>query len=114
VTPPLVAWKEVGSLILAVPDHHDDFQHAGGVGTGLTEHMLDHLAALLAPLRQETSPFPTPLPCADTRDAVCLRAELVAEVACTEWTSDGHHATPPGEAHALRSDQNKSAASAGP
>lgn len=60
------------------------------MGTGFTERMLDHLAALLVPLRQDASPFPTPLPRADTRDAVWVRPELVGEVAYTEWTSDGH------------------------
>src|ERR671928_151118 len=54
--------NRIGSLILAVPDQHGDLQHVGGVGTGFTERMLDHLAALLAPLGQEASAFPTPLP----------------------------------------------------
>jgi bifunctional non-homologous end joining protein LigD len=62
----------------------------GGVGTGFTERMLDHLAALLTPLRQDASPFPAPLPRADTRDALWVRPELVGEVAYTEWTADGH------------------------
>ena len=35
-----------------------------------------------------TSPVPDPLPCADTRDAVWVRHELVGEVAYTEWTAD--------------------------
>src|ERR671928_2156492 len=60
----------IGSLILAVPDERGALRHVGGVGTGFTERMLDHLATLLAPLRQDASPFPTPLPRADTRDAV--------------------------------------------
>jgi bifunctional non-homologous end joining protein LigD len=82
--------NRIGSLILAVPDQHGELQHVGGVGTGFTERMLDHLAALLAPLRQDTSPFPTPLPRADTRHALWVRPELVGEVAYTEWTGDGH------------------------
>jgi bifunctional non-homologous end joining protein LigD len=82
--------NRIGSLILAVPDHHGRLRHVGGVGTGFTERMLDHLAALLGPLRQDASPFPTPLPRADTRDAVWVRPELVGEVAYTEWTADDH------------------------
>jgi bifunctional non-homologous end joining protein LigD len=52
--------------------------------------MLDYLTALLTLLRQEASPFPTPLPRADTRDAIWVRPELVGEVADTEWTGDGY------------------------
>jgi bifunctional non-homologous end joining protein LigD len=92
--------NRIGSLILAVPDQHGDLQHVGGVGTGFTERMLDHLAALLTSLRQAASPFPAPLPRADTRDAVKVRPDLVGEVAYTEWTSDGHlratRTSPPG------------------
>jgi bifunctional non-homologous end joining protein LigD len=106
--------NRIGSLILAVPDQHGDLQHVGGVGTGFTERMLDHLAARLAPLRQEANPISTPLPRADTRDAVWVRPELVGEVAYAEWTSDGHLRHPswrglrpdkrPGEVH--REDQD--------
>ena len=80
----------IGSLILGVPDKHGDLQHAGGVGTGFTDRMLHQIAERLAPLRQDASPFPTPFPRAETRDAIWVRPDLVGEVAYTEWTGDGH------------------------
>jgi bifunctional non-homologous end joining protein LigD len=93
----IVGWRpghgrragRIGSLILAVPDRDGHLRHVGGVGTGFSERMLDHLAKILSPLRQDGSPFPTPLPLAETRDAVWVRPELVGEVAYTEWTGDG-------------------------
>ncbi len=78
------------SLILGVLNDRGDLQHVGGVGTGFTDRMLDQLAERLAPLRQDAGPFPTPLPRAETRDAIWIRPDLVGEVAYTEWTGDGH------------------------
>jgi bifunctional non-homologous end joining protein LigD len=60
---------------------------AGRVGTGFTDRTLKELGAKLAPLRRESSSFDPPpkLP----RNAVFVEPELVAEVAFTEWTSEG-------------------------
>ncbi len=63
----------IGSLILGIPDEHGKLQHVGGVGTGFTERMLDQLAERLAPLLHDANPFTTPLPGAETRDAVWVR-----------------------------------------
>jgi bifunctional non-homologous end joining protein LigD len=80
----------IGSLILGVPDEHGELQHVGGVGTGFTDRTLDELGEILAPLRQDVSPFPSPLPRAETRDAIWVRPHLVGQVAYAEWTTDGH------------------------
>jgi bifunctional non-homologous end joining protein LigD len=78
----------LGSLILGVQGP-GGLQHAGGVGTGFTERMLDDLAARLAPLARSTSPFAHGLPRAETRDARWVEPQLVGEVLFTEWTPDG-------------------------
>jgi bifunctional non-homologous end joining protein LigD len=63
------------------------FVYAGRVGTGFTEAMLDDLAARLAPLRRDSSPFDRGprLP----REAEFVEPQLVAEVEFREWTEDG-------------------------
>jgi bifunctional non-homologous end joining protein LigD len=64
-----------------------EFVYAGRVGTGFTEATLDELAALLEPLRRETSPFTRgpKLP----REAVFVEPRLVAEIELREWTGEG-------------------------
>jgi bifunctional non-homologous end joining protein LigD len=78
----------LGSLILGVQGP-GGLQHAGGVGTGFTQRMLDDLSARLAPLARSTSPFAHELPRAETRDARWVEPQLVGEVVFTEWTPDG-------------------------
>jgi bifunctional non-homologous end joining protein LigD len=78
----------LGSLILGVQGA-SGLLHAGGVGTGFTERMLDDLSARLAPLARPTSPFAQALARADTRDARWVEPRLVGEVVFAEWTSDG-------------------------
>jgi bifunctional non-homologous end joining protein LigD len=63
------------------------FAYAGQVGTGFTEATLDRLAALLAPLRRDTPPFPD-VPAEYARDAVWVEPVLVAEVEFGSWTHD--------------------------
>ncbi len=61
-------------------------RYAGKVGTGFTQATLRDLAARLAPLRRDDSPF------ADAprlRDATWVEPRLVAQVGFTEWTRDG-------------------------
>ena len=76
----------IGALLMG---YHEDgsFRYAGRVGTGFTEATLGELAAALAPLRREDSPFDSgpKLP----RDAVFVEPCLVAEIEFTEWTADG-------------------------
>ena len=72
--------------------------YAGGVGTGFTEAMLDHLAALLEPLRIEEMPFelgedPRVKYRSRARERgagpVWVNPELVGEFEFTEWTREG-------------------------
>ncbi|HTI33949.1 MAG TPA: non-homologous end-joining DNA ligase [Miltoncostaea sp.] len=84
-TAPRGSRTDLGALLIGV---HDDgrLRYAGKVGTGFTQATLRDLAARLAPLRRDTSPF------ADAprfRDATWVEPRLVAQVGFTEWTRDG-------------------------
>jgi bifunctional non-homologous end joining protein LigD len=84
-TAPRGSRTDLGALLIGV---YDDglLRYAGKVGTGFTQATLRDLAAALAPLRRETSPF------ADAprlRDATWVEPRLVAQVGFTEWTRDG-------------------------
>jgi bifunctional non-homologous end joining protein LigD len=78
----------IGSLLLGVPGP-DGLEYAGHVGTGFTEKMLRDLEADLAPLKRDTSPFATTVPREHARDAHWVEAEIVGEVAFSEWTREG-------------------------
>jgi bifunctional non-homologous end joining protein LigD len=69
--------------------HEDDgaLRYAGRVGTGFTDRTLAELAAALAPLRRDDSPYDRAprLP----RNAVFVEPVLVAEIELREWTSEG-------------------------
>jgi len=84
-TAPRGGRTDLGALLLG---HFADgrLRYAGKVGTGFTQATLRDLAARLAPLRQDDSPF------ADAprlRDATWVAPRLVAQVGFTEWTRDG-------------------------
>jgi bifunctional non-homologous end joining protein LigD len=84
-TAPRGSRTDLGALLLG---YHEDgrLRYAGKVGTGFTRATLRELAGLLAPLRQEGSPFADAV---RERDATWVRPELVAQVGFTEWTRDG-------------------------
>jgi bifunctional non-homologous end joining protein LigD len=73
--------------------------YAGGVGTGFTEEMLDHLRDLLGPRVRDTSPFQLGVDPVTKRryraggsvvePPVFVEPELVGEVEFTEWTDEG-------------------------
>jgi bifunctional non-homologous end joining protein LigD len=78
----------LGALLLGVYDRDGNLEFAGKVGTGFTSKVLDDLRKKLAALEQPHSPFQqAKIP--GVRRAHWVRPELVAEVAFTEWTSDG-------------------------
>jgi bifunctional non-homologous end joining protein LigD len=79
----------IGSLLLGSFEDHG-LTYIGNVGTGFTEAMLRDLAAMLAPLARESSPFDTDVPREVARDARWVDPDLVGEVAFGEWTPDGH------------------------
>ncbi len=78
--------ERIGALLMGY--YRDgSFHYAGRVGTGFTESTLKDLAAKLASLRREDSPFDSgpKFP----REAVFVEPCLVAEIEFTEWTSEG-------------------------
>lgn len=93
----------IGSLVLGVPGDHG-LVYVGNVGTGFTEATLRDLAARLAPLARETSPFDTAVPREVERAAHWTEPEVVGEVAFTDWTGDGFLRHP--SWRGLREDKN--------
>jgi bifunctional non-homologous end joining protein LigD len=84
-----------GALVLGV-HRGGELTWAGNCGTGFTEHDLDELAAKLAPLRRDGSPFRVvpKMPKVQRADVVWVEPELVCEVEFAEWTHDGHLRAP--------------------
>ncbi|MDX6285022.1 MAG: bifunctional non-ous end joining protein LigD [Frankiales bacterium] len=81
--------NSIGSLLLGIPDENDALQYVGHVGTGFTDRMLHDLEAMLKPLERDESPFGTPVPRADAKDAHWVAPQLVGEVRFSEWTREG-------------------------
>ncbi len=67
-----------------------DFVYAGRVGTGFDDKALEDLTAKLAKLKTDKPAYAAKLPAMARRGANWVRPELVAEVAFTEFTADGH------------------------
>jgi bifunctional non-homologous end joining protein LigD len=84
-TAPTGSRIELGALLLG---HYEDgrLRYAGKVGTGFTRATLRDLAAKLAPLRRESSPFADEI---RERDVTWVEPKLVAQVGFSEWTRDG-------------------------
>ena len=84
-TAPHGSRSDLGALLLG---HYADgrLRYAGKVGAGFTRQTLHDLAAQLAPLRRQRSPFAE-----EVREpgAAWVEPQLVAQVAFTEWTRDG-------------------------
>ena len=77
------------SLLLGVHEA-GGLRYAGRVGTGFDDRTLVDLAARLAKLATDSSPFAEKLPALARRGAHFVRPDLVAEIAFTEFTADGH------------------------
>ena len=77
----------IGALLMGHEEDAGGLSYAGRVGTGFDEPMLARLAALLAPLVRDDSPFTgaPKLP----REAIFVKPSLVAEIEFREWTADG-------------------------
>ena len=89
-----------GSLLLGVHDAQGKLVYAGNVGTGFDQHRLRDLLAKLQALETESMPF------AERPKGVkghWVRPKLVAEVAFTEWTTEGRIRHP--VFHGLRTDK---------
>jgi bifunctional non-homologous end joining protein LigD len=83
----------IGSLLVGVQDAQG-LAYSGHVGTGFTQQTLRMLAAKLAPLGRETSPFATAVPPEDARYARWVEPVLVAEIAFSDWTRSGRLRAP--------------------
>lgn len=87
----------LGSLLLGVWDRTPEdaaplgqrqrLVYAGGVGSGLSERSIDQLGELLAPLRQEESPFELGIG-PKRPDPVFCEPRLVCLVEFSEWTRE--------------------------
>jgi bifunctional non-homologous end joining protein LigD len=90
-----------GSLLLAIHDAHGKLQYAGNVGTGFDTKLLVSMKEKLAALQR---PRPALDPVPKGVKGHWVRPKLVAEVAFTEWTSDGRIRHP--VFHGLRTDKD--------
>jgi bifunctional non-homologous end joining protein LigD len=78
----------IGALLLGVYDK-DVLRHVGRVGTGFSTGALKDLQRRLAPLERKDPPFARDAAIRGIGTAHWVEPKLVAEVAFTEWTSDG-------------------------
>jgi bifunctional non-homologous end joining protein LigD len=67
-----------------------ELRYAGKVGTGFTIETLEQLRRRLDRLERREPPFSNPPRGAEARGVHWVEPKLVAEVAFTEWTRDGH------------------------
>ncbi len=89
-TAPRGSRTDLGALLLGYYDD-GELRYAGKVGTGFTRETLHDLAAKLAPLKRDGSPFADEV---RERTATWVEPELVAQVGFSEWTRD-HRLRPP-------------------
>ncbi len=84
-TAPRGSRTDLGALLLGV---YEDgaLRYAGKVGTGFTRAILSDLAARLAPLVRDTSPFVDRV---REPHSTWVEPRLVAQVGFSEWTRDG-------------------------
>jgi bifunctional non-homologous end joining protein LigD len=87
-TPPGGSRTHLGALLVGVREGQS-LRYAGKVGTGFSQASLRELHAVLKPLERETPPFANPPRGAPVRGARWVEPQLVAEIAFTEFTSDG-------------------------
>jgi bifunctional non-homologous end joining protein LigD len=83
-TAPRGSRTDLGALLLGYYDD-GELRYAGKVGTGFTRETLRDLAAKLAPLERDRSPFADEV---RERTATWVEPELVAQVGFSEWTQD--------------------------
>lgn len=76
-----------GSLILGYYDEKGELAHAGSVGTGFNNKLMQELLKAMKPLERKTTPFG--LKTGRKKDATWLTPKLVAEIKFSEWTADG-------------------------
>lgn len=83
--------SHLGALLLATRSKKGgELEYAGKVGTGFTAKSLAELRAKLDPLERKTPPLPQPPIGAEARGVHWVDPKLVAEIAYTTFTRDGH------------------------
>ena len=88
----IVGWSESDkrmgfrSLLLAAKDN-GKLTYVGKVGTGFNGKLIEEMMERMKPL--EVDKAPVEVPRADRKGAHFIKPELVAEIAFTEFTSDG-------------------------
>src|SRR4051794_38922982 len=88
----IVGWSESDkrlgfrSLLLAARDH-GKLTYVGKVGTGFSGKLIEEMMSRMKPLETDTAPVEVPRP--DRRGAHFLKPVLVAEIAFTEFTTEG-------------------------
>jgi bifunctional non-homologous end joining protein LigD len=90
-----------GSLLLGVHDANGKLVYSGNVGTGFDDKLLRSMKEKLAALEVPRSPIDPP---PKGVKGHWVKPKLVAEVAFTEWTSDGRVRHP--VFHGLRTDKD--------
>jgi bifunctional non-homologous end joining protein LigD len=80
--------ERIGALLMGERMPDGMLRYAGRVGSGMGESELEQLAAALAPLERESSPFDAAGP-QPPRTAIFCEPALTAVVAFREWTKDG-------------------------
>jgi bifunctional non-homologous end joining protein LigD len=88
-TDPQGGREGLGALLVGVHDAAGRLAFAGKVGTGFSQSSARDLRRRLEGISRPTSPFETAPPGWLGRNAHWVEPRLVAEVAFTEWTSDG-------------------------
>jgi len=79
----------IGALLVGVRDAKGALVFAGKVGTGFTNRIAQDLRRRLERIEQTECPFTPRPPGSLGRNAHWVKPTLVAEVAFSEWTSDG-------------------------
>jgi len=88
-TDPSGARRGFGALLLGTYDGEGALRYAGRAGSGFDDATLTRLHARLKKLERRTPPFADPPKGAEARGVHWTSPKLVAEVAFTEWTSEG-------------------------
>ncbi|HEV2757539.1 MAG TPA: non-homologous end-joining DNA ligase [Actinomycetota bacterium] len=86
-TEPQGARSHFGALLVGYYDDDGDLRYAGKVGTGFTQRTLRDLHERMLPLEQDEPPFAGRPPV--RKGAHWLKPRLVAQIAFSEWTTDG-------------------------
>lgn len=89
-TKPSGARTHFGALLLGYHNTDEKLAYAGKVGAGFTRHSLSDVHAELKKRVVVEPPFVNPPRGYEARGVTWVAPKLVAEVAFTEWTDDGH------------------------